>query len=207
MRIHRAIGGESPVVEAPTRPKPPRAYSRVRPRHVDRPALVVALVSLVLGLLAPGIRDLDMMINPLGDSGVSGTASFTTGDDGNISVFISLNNASEGSHAAHIHETGDCSAPDGTSAGGHWNPTTMDHGQWGTPPHHLGDLGNIEVDEDGLGGLTVTTPAPGFWSIGTGDVNDIVGKAIIVHEKVDDFATQPTGAAGGRIACGVIAAP
>jgi Cu-Zn family superoxide dismutase len=156
---------------------------------------------------APGIRDLDMMINPLGDSGVSGTASFTTGDDGNITVFISLSGASEGSHAAHIHEIGDCSAPDGTSAGGHWNPTTMDHGQWGTPPHHLGDLGNIEVDEFGAGALTVTTPAPGFWSIGTGEINDIVGKAIIVHEKVDDFTTQPTGAAGGRIACGVINAP
>ena len=155
----------------------------------------------------PGIRDLDMMINPLGDSGVSGTASFTTGDDGTIRVFISLSGASEGLHAAHIHEIGDCSAPDGTSAGGHWNPTSMDHGQWGTPPHHLGDLGNIEVDEYGAGALTVTTPNPGFWSMGTGEVNDIVGKAIIVHAEVDDFTTQPTGAAGGRIACGVITAP
>ena len=156
---------------------------------------------------APGISGLDMMLNPLGDSGITGTASFTTGDDGNITVFISLSGASEGSHAAHIHEFGDCSAPDGSSAGGHWNPTAMDHGQWGTPPHHLGDLGNIEVDEYGAGALTVTTPNPGFWSIGTGEVNDIVGKAIIVHEKVDDFTTQPTGAAGGRIACGVITAP
>ncbi|MDX1388707.1 MAG: superoxide dismutase family protein [Acidobacteriota bacterium] len=153
---------------------------------------------------ASGIREIDVMLAPLGDNEANGTASFTTNDDGTISVYISLSNVPEGLHAVHIHETGDCSSPDGKSAGGHWNPTTMDHGRWGTPPHHLGDLGNAEVDEFGSGALTVTTSSPGFWSIGTGEINDIMGKAIIVHAGVDDFATQPTGGAGGRIACGVI---
>ena len=153
---------------------------------------------------ASGISEVNVMLGALGDNEASGTATFTTEDDGNITVYVSLNGVPEGLHAVHIHELGDCSSPDGKSAGGHWNPTTMDHGKWRTPPHHLGDLGNAEIDEFGSGGLTVTTPSPDFWSIGTGEVNDIIGKAIIVHAGVDDFATQPTGNAGGRIACGVI---
>ena len=134
------------------------------------------------------------------DSGVTGTATFTLSDD-QVVLTLSIAGATSGQHAFHLHEIGDCSAPDGTSAGGHWNPTGQNHGRWGTDPFHLGDVANIEIAEDGTGTLTVAT---NLWSLGTGAANDVVGRSIIVHAGVDDFTTQPTGAAGGRIGCAVI---
>ena len=133
-------------------------------------------------------------------SSVSGEALFTQ-DGGSVMLTVDIRNAAPGLHAVHIHETGDCSAPDGTSAGGHWNPTDEAHGRWGGDSFHLGDLGNVPVGSDGTGYLERTTD---LWDIGTGSDRDIVGKAIIVHAGEDDFASQPSGAAGGRIACGVI---
>ena len=134
------------------------------------------------------------------DSGVSGSATFTE-VDGQVMLTLEIAGATPGEHAFHLHEIGDCSAADGTSAGGHWNPTGDPHGQWGVDGFHLGDVGNLVVDEEGNASLTVAT---NLWSIGTGDDNDVVGRAVIVHAGVDDFSTQPTGAAGGRIGCGVI---
>jgi len=142
----------------------------------------------------------EAIIDPLGENEATGMAIFSE-KGGEITLQLDLYKAAPGVHAAHIHEFGDCSAADGSSAGGHWNPADMDHGKWGEEPFHLGDLGNIEVGEDGHGSLTMTTDR---WSMGTGEPNDIVGHAIIVHVQQDDFTTQPTGAAGGRIACGVI---
>jgi Cu-Zn family superoxide dismutase len=139
-------------------------------------------------------------IEPKNDSGVTGTASFTvTGEQ--VILTLSIENATPGEHAFHLHEVGDCSAADGTSAGGHWNPADHDHGQWGGQAFHLGDVGNLEVGADGTATLTVAT---NLWSVGTGDDNDVVGRAVIVHAGADDFTSQPTGAAGGRIGCGVI---
>ena len=133
-------------------------------------------------------------------SNVTGRAAFTQdGDD--IMLTIDIQDATPGLHAVHIHETGDCSAPDGTSAGGHWNPTGKAHGKWGEEPFHLGDLGNIPVGNDGTGSLELTTD---LWDLGTGSDLDVVDKAIIVHAGADDFVSQPSGAAGARIGCGVI---
>ncbi len=135
-----------------------------------------------------------------GDSGLSGTARFEqTGTE--ITFHILVENVSPGSHAVHIHEIGDCSSADGKSAGGHWNPTEEAHGKWGTPPHHLGDIGNLEVDSEGNGEMTLRT---GRWSIGGPSGTNVVGRAIIVHAGADDLASQPTGNAGGRIGCGVV---
>ena len=139
-------------------------------------------------------------VNPRSESELAGSAIFIR-SGANIELQITVELAPPGSHAVHIHETGDCSAPDGKSAGGHWNPDGHDHGQWGEGVHHLGDIGNIEVDEEGVGTLSLMTDR---WSIGDGAANDILGKAIIVHADADDFETQPTGNAGGRIGCGVI---
>jgi Cu-Zn family superoxide dismutase len=136
------------------------------------------------------------------DSGVSGTATFKLAGE-QVMLTLSIEGATPGEHAFHLHEVGDCSAPDGTSAGGHWNPTEQDHGQWGGDVFHLGDVANLDVGEDGTATLTVAT---NLWSVGTGDDNDVVGRAVIVHAGVDDFTTQPTGAAGSRIGCGVIQA-
>jgi superoxide dismutase, Cu-Zn family len=118
-----------------------------------------------------------------------------------MTLQVSLQNTHSGVHAVHLHETGDCSAHDATSAGGQWNPTGVKHGAWGNSPFHLGDIGNLTVGEDGTGSLNLTSDR---WSMGTGADNDLLGKAVIVHAKSDDFTTQPSGAAGDRIACGVI---
>jgi len=139
-------------------------------------------------------------IVPKSGSDVGGSAIFIREADG-IVLQVSVESAPPGDHAVHIHEVGDCSADDATSAGGHWNPTVEDHGQWGEAPHHLGDIGNITVGEDGTGSLSLKTDR---WAMGSGESNDIMGKSVIVHADVDDFETQPTGAAGGRIGCGVI---
>jgi len=134
------------------------------------------------------------------DSGVSGSATFVA-IEGQVMLTLEISGATPGEHAFHLHEIGDCSAADGTSAGGHWNPTHADHGKWGDGAFHLGDVGNLIVDEAGNASLTVGT---NLWTIGTGEDSDVVGRAVIVHAGVDDFQTQPTGAAGGRIGCGVI---
>ena len=136
------------------------------------------------------------------DSHVTGTASFAQAG-GKVVLTLSIEGAEPGLHAVHLHEKGDCTAPDGTSAGGHWNPTHENHGKWGTAPFHRGDIGVFEVGADGKGTLTLSTD---LWTIGGAPETDILGKAVIIHAKTDDFTTQPTGNAGGRVGCGVVEA-
>ena len=151
-------------------------------------------------ILTPSTIQAIAIIGSTSDSIVTGTATFTRNGD-QITVLIDIQNASPGSHGVHIHENGDCSSPDGKSAGGHWNPTDVAHGKWGVGEYHLGDLGNITVGEDGTGSFELTTD---LWEIGTGSDIDVVGKGIIVHADADDFTSQPSGNAGARIGCGVI---
>lgn len=106
-----------------------------------------------------------------------------------------------GVHAFHIHEKGDCSAADGTSAGGHFNPTAQPHGRSAHGAHHLGDQDNLHANAGGVAEVNAFFPGT---SLGDGAVGDVLGKAIIIHAGVDDYHSQPTGNAGGRIACGVI---
>lgn len=106
-------------------------------------------------------------------------------------------------HGFHLHENGDCSAPDATSAGGHFNPATTEHGRVGHGAHHGGDSDNLVANAEGV--ATVDARFEGV-TLGDGAATDIVGKGVIVHADPDDYATQPTGNAGARLACGVIAA-
>lgn len=141
------------------------------------------------------------MIMGLGDNTGMGSAVFTQDGD-QITLAIELSDIMpEGLHGTHIHETGDCSAPDGTSAGGHWNPFGNQHGMLGMGESHLGDLGNTDVDAGGSGTLMITTDQ---WTIGDGSDTDVIGRAIIVHAGEDDLSTSPNP--GARIACGVIVA-
>ncbi|TMM31997.1 superoxide dismutase family protein [Polaribacter aestuariivivens] len=134
-------------------------------------------------------------------SNVSGTVTFTE-VNGTVTMKAELSGLSEGNHAIHIHAIGDCSAPDGTSAGGHWNPTDKNHGKWMQEPFHIGDIGNLVVGADGKGTIERETD---LWSVGGEDANkNVVGHAIIIHEGPDDFSSQPSGAAGPRIGCGEI---
>jgi Cu-Zn family superoxide dismutase len=133
-------------------------------------------------------------------SKVTGKATFTELASGGTRVEVWIENATPGSHGLHLHEKGDCSAPDATSAGGHFNASGNPHAGPAEKARHNGDLGNIEVGADGKGHLDVTsdllTVKPG--------PNSVKGKAVVFHEKTDDLKTQPTGNAGGRFGCGVI---
>ncbi len=147
-----------------------------------------------------GDKQVVVTIDPRSGSKMTGTATFTT--EGNkIDLTIEVRGAPAGVHAVHIHEHGDCTSSDAESAGGHWNPTKEAHGKWGDSAFHLGDIGNLTVNADGTGTLSMSTDK---WTIGTGQNNDITGHAVVIHTKGDDFKSQPAGAAGTRIGCGVI---
>ncbi len=109
--------------------------------------------------------------------------------------------APDSRHGFHVHETGDCSAPDASSAGDHFNPHGTAHGRVGAPPHHVGDSDNLAADAQGV--ARVDNRVAGA-TLGDGAPSDIVGKAVIVHAGADDYTTQPTGDAGARLACGII---
>ncbi|QNP41921.1 superoxide dismutase family protein [Lysobacter solisilvae (ex Woo and Kim 2020)] len=120
---------------------------------------------------------------------------------GGVRVSGEIGGLARGStHAIHIHEKGDCSAADATSAGGHFNPAQQAHGRAGSGPHHGGDMDNIVADGNGVARVDVR--ALGV-TLG-GGATDIGGRAIVVHAAPDDYASQPAGNAGARVACGVI---
>ncbi|WP_424494276.1 superoxide dismutase family protein [Salinimicrobium sp. GXAS 041] len=136
------------------------------------------------------------------DSNVTGTAVFMQ-ENGEVSMTVELTGLTEGTHAIHLHEKADCSAEDGSSAGGHWNPTFEDHGEWGDEDgYHKGDIGNFEADADGNATIKFSTDE---WCIGCDDDSkNIVGTAVVVHAGADDYVSQPSGDSGNRIACGEV---
>jgi superoxide dismutase, Cu-Zn family len=104
-------------------------------------------------------------------------------------------------HGFHVHEKGDCSSGDGMSTGGHFNPNAQPHGRHGAGAHHVGDLPSLRADASCVARFNFETTALG---VGSGS-NDVVGRGLIVHRDPDDYTTQPTGNAGPRLACAVIA--
>jgi Cu-Zn family superoxide dismutase len=109
--------------------------------------------------------------------------------------------APNSAHGFHVHETGDCSAADASSAGGHFNPTGRPHGRMDHSAHHAGDIDNIVADANGVAHVNIHVPG---LTLGGGAASDIAGRAIIVHADPDDYASQPSGNAGKRVACGII---
>ncbi len=103
-------------------------------------------------------------------------------------------------HGFHIHEKGDCSAADASSAGGHFNPGASAHGRHGDAVHHAGDLPSLKADAKGIAKIDVVLSGV---TLGEG-ANSIRGRSLVVHGKADDFTTQPSGNSGPRVACGVI---
>lgn len=132
-------------------------------------------------------------------SSVTGNVTFTE-EGGVVSMLAQLEGLSPGEHAIHLHEKADCSSDDGKSTGGHWNPTSEPHGKWGASEgFHRGDIGNFVADDQGNATVEFSTDA---WCIGCEDpTKNILGKAVIVHQGVDDFTSQPSGAAGARVSC------
>jgi len=130
-------------------------------------------------------------------SQVAGTVTFTKVGD-TVQVVADITGLTPGKHGFHIHEFGDCSAADASSAGGHFNPMKKPHGAPDAAERHAGDLGNLEADSTGKAHLELKDSM-----LKLSGENCIMGRGVIVHEKVDDWS-QPTGNAGGRLACGVI---
>lgn len=144
---------------------------------------------------------LELTFSPASDSNLSGTAVFTQNGD-EVTLQVDLEGLTPGDHAIHVHEKGDCSAPDAKSAGGHWNPAGTEHGKFDVEAFHMGDIGNLTANEEGKASLTFSTDK---WCLDCEDeMQNLMGRALIVHESADDFTSQPTGNAGGRIGCLVI---
>ncbi len=178
---------EAPAPMAPMDTSPPAA---VEPVPAD-PALQLALSARA-------------SLMPVGDSGVGGELVFAV-ENGAVHVTGAFTGLKPGStHAFHIHEFGNCTASDASSAGGHFNPAAAAHGNRATGgEHHAGDIPNQVADSDGV--AAVDQRLEGL-QVGGGGELDIIGRGVIVHADADDYTTQPTGNAGGRIACGVIEA-
>jgi len=157
------------------------------------PPLAGARVAQAVAIMAPASGSLvsgRLILTPEGD-GVR-----IRGDIGGL--------APDSVHGFHVHEKGDCSAADASSAGGHFNPAGQPHGRAGHGAHHAGDIDNLIADRNGVAHVDVHVAGV---SLGGGEANDVLGRALIVHAVPDDYASQPAGNAGARIACGVIRQP
>lgn len=173
-------------------------------KRVRVPCTILVTVGLlVLAPLAATGADIPAQakatIEARSGSTVTGTATFTEFANG-VKVVVHLEQAPPGTHGLHIHEKGDCSAPDAMSAGAHFNPAGNPHAGPLDKARHNGDFGNIEIGQDGKGhrelvdDLVTVRPGP----------TSVVGKSVIFHEQTDDLKTQPAGNSGARLGCGVI---
>jgi Cu-Zn family superoxide dismutase len=111
--------------------------------------------------------------------------------------------APDSGHGFHIHDKGDCSAADGASAGGHFNPTGAPHGRAGSgAAHHAGDMPNIKADAKGVAKVDQTVAGV----VLAAGANGAAGRSLVVHRDPDDYTSQPAGNSGPRVACGVVPA-
>jgi len=137
-------------------------------------------------------------LSPASDSQVKGWVKFTQ-KNGYVEIEGEVTGLTPGKHGFHVHEKGDCSAPDATSAGGHFNPEHKAHGAPTSKTRHVGDLGNIKGDKNGTAKFKFKDKV-----IQLSGEDSILDKSLILHADLDDMKTQPTGNAGKRVACGII---
>jgi len=138
------------------------------------------------------------VIYPTAGNKVTGVVTFLK-VPGGIEVVANLDGLTPGNHGFHVHQYGDCSAPNGDSAGGHFNPEGMPHGAPTSMERHAGDLGNITADKDGKAHYDWTDNLMAFEGR-----DSIIGRSVIVHANPDDLTSQPAGNSGPKVACGVI---
>jgi superoxide dismutase, Cu-Zn family len=139
------------------------------------------------------------VLHPTAGNKVSGTVAFTEVADG-VQVHAELAGLTPGNHGFHVHEFGDCSAADLSSAGAHFNPTNKPHAAPDATERHVGDMGNVEADASGKAKLEYLDHQISL----TNDQQSVIGRSVVVHAKADDLKSQPAGDSGARIACGVI---
>jgi superoxide dismutase, Cu-Zn family len=130
---------------------------------------------------------------------ITGTVTFTEVADG-VQVQAEITGLSPGEHGFHVHEFGDCSAADASSAGAHFNSTSQPHGAPDAAARHVGDMGNVEADASGAAKLNYVDHNMSL----ANDQPSIIGRSVVVHAKADDLKSQPAGDSGARVACGVI---
>ncbi|WP_437723973.1 superoxide dismutase family protein [Sorangium sp. So ce861] len=204
--VAAACGGSpEPAPAVPDVPAQPQPAPETTPAPAPEPAAPEAAATPEGGGAAPAApapaapATVEVPIEARSKSKLKGSATFTE-VEGGVKVAVQVSGAPKGKIAVHVHETGDCSAPDAKSAGAHYNPENHQHGLPDAAARHLGDLGNIEVKADGNGTHEIVAKGA---NLKQGAPNSFLGRAIIVHEKQDD-GSQPSGNAGGRIGCGVI---
>jgi len=139
------------------------------------------------------------VLHPTEGNKVSGTVTFTEVADG-VQVHAEIAGLIPGNHGFHVHEFGDCTATDGSSAGAHFKPTNQPHAGPDADARHVGDMGNIEVDASGAAKLDYLDHSMSL----SNDERSIIGRSVVVHAKADDLKSQPAGDSGARVACGVI---
>lgn len=176
----------------------------IRNRHISVIWILLAVIIGVSGFIvlsnAAVTKNIKAVavLHPTAGNEVSGEVRFSKAPKG-IEISAEISGLSPGRHGFHIHQWGDCSAPDGTSAGGHFNPFNTRHGAPGDKERHVGDLGNLDAGADGIAHFEMVDKV-----ISLTGPNSIIGRAVIVHAGEDDLKSQPTGNAGARVACGVI---
>jgi Cu-Zn family superoxide dismutase len=138
------------------------------------------------------------VVHPLGDSKVKGKVTFTQ-KNGGVEIVAELTGLEPGEHGFHVHEFGDCSMASGECAGGHFNPTGAPHAGPDDAQRHVGDLGNITVDDSGKATYKRVDKM-----VALNGKNSVIGRSVIVHAGRDDLKSQPSGDAGARVGCGVI---
>ncbi|MBS0455701.1 MAG: superoxide dismutase family protein [Proteobacteria bacterium] len=176
------------------------------PRYILLPAclstLVLASCASVpnIPLLKSEKKPVLAVLEPVAGSGVSGTLEVAAVADG-VRIAGRITGVAPGSmHGLHIHERGDCSAPD-SSPGGHFNPRGADHGDAAALVHHLGDLPNQGADAQGNMAVDVTVHQA---TLDSKLNDDVLGRSLVLRAGPDDYSTQPDGGGGAAIACGVI---
>ena len=139
------------------------------------------------------------VLHPTAGSKVSGTVTFAEVADG-VQMQAEITGLTPGNHGFHVHEFGDCSAADASSAGAHFNPTNNPHAGPDAAERHVGDMGNVEADASGKATLEYVDHQISL----TNDQRSVIGRSVVVHAKADDLKSQPSGDSGARVACGVI---
>ncbi len=184
-------------------------------RYTEESVVISKFIKLFMGLAITGsmivnglhaenrkpesLKKASAFLNPTKGNKSFGIVTFTEVEGGAVKIEGDVEGLVPGKHGFHIHEYGDCSAPDGSSTGGHFNPTGTAHGSPDHAERHIGDLGNIVADEAGRGHYERLDT-----HIKLSGPNTIMGRSLVVHSNADDYSTQPTGNAGGRVCCGVI---
>jgi superoxide dismutase, Cu-Zn family len=173
-----------------------------------RASIIELMLLTFAGLIAPAQTPAEKsaapskaiaVLHPTAGNKVTGTVTFTEVADG-VQVHAEIAGLTPGKHGFHVHEFGDCTAPDLSSAGGHFNPANKPHAAPDATERHVGDMGNVEADASGKAKLDYVDHEISL----ANDQRSAIGRSVVVHAKADDLKSQPAGDSGARIACGVI---